>query len=77
MRTRQLNDESMISDKNQSEKIMGELEHHFKLLGERGVDISELEEEMKPIEKFARLKWYDKVIEPGNILLEKLNTTVS
>ena len=72
MRTRQLKDESMISDKSQSEEIIKELEHNIKLLGERGVDISELEKEMKPIEKFARLKWYDKVIEPGNVLLEKL-----
>ena len=61
-----------VGVKGQSESVLGELEEHFKLLREIGVDTSGLGREMKPIKKYARLRWYAKVIEQGNVLLEEL-----
>ena len=59
-------------EKGQSEGVMRELGKQFDLLRKIGVDTSGLELEMKPLEKYLRLRWYDKVIEQGNVLLEEL-----
>ena len=49
-----------------------ELKKHFEVLQEIGGDTSGLELDMKPIKKYARLRWYNDVIEKGNSLLEKV-----
>ncbi len=61
-----------VGEKQQSEDVLRELGKQFDLLKNIGVDTSGLEREVKPIEKYIKLMWYDRVIEQGNTLLEEL-----
>ena len=61
-----------VGGKEQSKRVMKELKKHFDLLRNIGVDTSGFEREMTPIEKYAKLMWYRKVIERGNVLLAGL-----
>lgn len=63
---------SSVGGKLDGAAILGQLEEHFELLRAMDVDTSGLEREMKPIKKYARLRWHDKVVDSGKILLEGL-----
>ena len=63
---------SSVVGKQDGVAILGQLEEHFELLRAIDVDTSGLEREMKPIKKYARLRWHDKVVDSGKILLEEL-----
>ena len=63
---------SSLVGKQDGVAILGQLEEHFELLKAMDVDTSGLEREMKPIKKYARLRWHDKVVDSGKILLEEL-----
>jgi len=53
-------------------EVLDKLERYLVLLEDEGIDVSGYKQEMKSIEKYAKLKWYDKVREHGGLLLYDL-----
>ena len=52
--------------------VLKELDEYMSILENEGIDISDFKTRMKPIDKFVKLRWYDKVEVEGNILLKDL-----
>ena len=52
--------------------ILDELYQYAELLGDLNVDIEQYKNELKTVEEYAKLRWYDKVRETGTPLLDEL-----